>query len=69
MYEVLDREDVVLAESLLNNLVVGEGDTLLVDLAIAALVDQLANRLEVGLANVMSDSQLRWAATVERTRK
>ena len=50
VHEILNREDVVLAESLFNNLVVGEGNTLLVDLAVAALVDQLANGLQVGLA-------------------
>ena len=50
VHEILNREDVVLAESLFNNLVVGEGNTLLVDLAVAALVDELADGLQVGLA-------------------
>ena len=50
MHEVLNAEDVVLAEVLLDDLVVGEGDALLVDLAVSALVDQLADGLEVGLA-------------------
>ena len=40
----------MLAECLFNNLVVGERDTLLVGLAVAAFVDQLADGLEVGLA-------------------
>lgn len=50
MDEVLDGEDVVLAELLLNNSVRGEGDALLVDLAVAALVNQLTDGLKVGLA-------------------
>ena len=51
VYEVLNGEDVVLAEVLLDDLVVGERDALLVDLAVAALVDKLADGLEVRLAN------------------
>ena len=50
VHEILDGEDVVLAEGLLNDGVVGEGDALLVNLAVAALVDKLADRLQVGLA-------------------
>ena len=50
MHEVLNAEDVVLAEVLLDDLVVGEGDALLVDLAVSALVDKLADGLEVRLA-------------------
>ena len=42
VYEVLDGEDVVFAEGGLNDLVVREGNALLVDLAVSALVDQLA---------------------------
>ena len=48
--KVLDGKDVVLAKRLLNDLVVGQGNALLVELAVAALVDQLANGLQVGLA-------------------
>ena len=40
----------MLAERFLNNGVVGQGDALLVDLAVAALVDELADGLQVGLA-------------------
>lgn len=40
--EILNGEDVVLAEGLLDNLVTGEGHTLLVDLAVSALVNQFA---------------------------
>ena len=50
VHEILNGEDVVLAEGLLNDGVVGEGDALLVNLAVAALVDKLADRLQVGLA-------------------
>ena len=48
--QVLDAENVVLAEVLLDDLVVGEGDALLADLAVSALVDQFTDGLEVGLA-------------------
>ena len=48
--EILDGEDVELAERPLNDLVRGEGNALLVDLAVSALVDQLTDGLEVGLA-------------------
>lgn len=50
MDEVLDREDVVLAESLLDDRVVGKRNALLVDLSVSALVDQLTDRLQVRLA-------------------
>ena len=52
MDKILDGEDVVLAEGLLNDSVVGEGDALLVDLAVAALVDKLTDGLQVGLAEM-----------------
>ena len=48
--EVLNADDVVLAEHLLDDGVVGERDALLVDLAVAALVDQLSDRFEVRVA-------------------
>lgn len=47
--QILNADDTVLAEVLLDDLVVGEGNALLVDLAVAALVDELADRLEVGV--------------------
>ena len=58
VHEILDGEDVVLAEGLLNDGVVGEGDALLVDLAVAALVDKLTDRLQVGLAAMGKKSVL-----------
>jgi hypothetical protein len=48
--EVLNADDAVLAEVLLDQLVVSDGQTLLVDLAVAALVDELTVGLEVGVA-------------------
>jgi hypothetical protein len=39
---------------LFDNLVVGERNSLLVDAAVTPLVDQLADCLQVGLAEVMS---------------
>ena len=50
MDEILDAEDVVLAQIGLNDLVVGEGDALLIDLAVSTLVDEFPDGLEVGLA-------------------
>jgi hypothetical protein len=43
-------DDAKLAELLLDDGVVGDGDALAVDLGVAALVDELADRLEVDLA-------------------
>lgn len=48
--QVLHADDAVLAEVLLDEGVVGQGDALLVDLAISTLVDQLLDGLEVGVA-------------------
>ena len=50
VHEILNREDVVLAEVLLDDLVGGEGKALVVDLAVATLVDKLTDGLEVWLA-------------------
>lgn len=47
--EILHADDTVLAEALLNDGVVGQGNTLLVDLAVPALVDKLLDALEVGV--------------------
>ena len=47
--EILHADDAILAEVLLDDGVVGEGNTLLVDLAISALVDELLDALEVGV--------------------
>jgi hypothetical protein len=46
--KILNADDVVLAEGGLDDAVVGEGDALGVDLAVSALVDELADGLEVG---------------------
>ena len=50
VHKILYAENVVLAESLLDDLVVGQGDALFVDLAVTTLVDKLTDRLQVGLA-------------------
>lgn len=47
--QVLHADNAVLAKVLLDDLVVGERHTLLVDLAVAALVDELTDALEVGV--------------------
>jgi len=47
--EVLHADDAVLAEVLLNDGVVGEGDALAVNLAVSTLVDELLDALEVGV--------------------
>ena len=52
VHEVLHGEDVVLAQGGLDDGVVGEGNALLVDLAVSALVDQLTDRLQVRLAAI-----------------
>jgi len=46
--QILNADDVELAQSLGDNGVVSQGNTLLVDLAETALVDELADGLEVG---------------------
>ena len=50
VHNVLDRDDAVLAQVLLDDVVVRDGDALAVDLGVAALVQQLADALEVRLA-------------------
>jgi hypothetical protein len=47
--EILHADNAELAEGLLDDRVVGQGDALLVDLTVSALVDELTNRLQVGL--------------------
>lgn len=47
--EILHADDAVLAEVGLDDGVVGESDALLVDLSVSALVDELADGLEVGV--------------------
>lgn len=48
--EILYGENVIFAESFLDDTVVGKGNALLVNLAVTALVDKFADRLEVRLA-------------------
>lgn len=48
--QVFNTDDAVLAKVVLNQLVVGQSDSLLVDLSISSLVDELTDGLEVGVA-------------------
>jgi hypothetical protein len=47
--QVLNTDDTELAELLLNDRVVGDGDALAIDLGVSALVDELLDGLHVGL--------------------
>ena len=47
--QVLHADNAVLGKVLLDDGVVGEGNALLVDLGVSALVDELADRLQVGV--------------------
>ena len=48
--KILDAENVKFAKNTLDDTVVGDGDALLVYFSVAALVDELANRLQVWFA-------------------
>lgn len=48
--QILHADNAVLAEVLLNDGVVGKSNALLVDLSISALVDELADSLQVGVS-------------------
>ena len=47
--QIFHADNAVLAEVLLNDLVVGKSNALLVDLSVATLVDELTDSLEVGV--------------------
>jgi hypothetical protein len=47
--EILNADDAVLAEGGLNDGVVGQGNTLLLDLSVSTLVDKLLDGLQVGV--------------------
>lgn len=47
--KILNTDNAVLAEALLNDSVVGKGNTLLVDLSVSTLVDELLDALQVGV--------------------
>ena len=49
VHQVFHADNAVLAEVLLNDLVVGKSNALLVDLSVATLVDELTDSLEVGV--------------------
>jgi hypothetical protein len=50
VYKILDGENIILSKRRLDDAVVSKGDALFVNLAISALVDKLADCLQVGLA-------------------
>lgn len=58
MDQVFDTDDSVLAQHLFNDRVVCDGDTLFVHFAIATLVNQLANALQVGVATTAKQKTL-----------
>lgn len=58
--EVLNTDDTVLAENLLDELVVGQRDALLVDFEVSALVDELADCGEVRVTPSVDASALVW---------
>lgn len=51
MNEILNAKDVEFSEGIFNDGVVGEGDALLVDLSVSALVDEFADGLQVGFTS------------------
>ena len=53
MHEILDGQDVILAKSILDDGIIGQRDTLTIDFAVATLVDQLADCLQVWLSGVI----------------
>ena len=48
--DILNAGDAELAKAVLDEFVVGDGQTLLVDLSVATLVDELADSLQVGVS-------------------
>ena len=50
MDQVLHTDDAKFAQLLLDDLVIGEGYTLLVDLSVAALIDEVADGFDAGVA-------------------
>ena len=50
MHQIFHADDTEFAEVLFDDLVVGEGDPLLVDLPVSTLVDEVANGFHTGVA-------------------
>ena len=53
VHEILDGQDVILAKTILNDGVIGQRDALTIDFAVAALVDQFTDCLQVWLSGVI----------------
>lgn len=47
MDEILNADDTILAQLLLNDCIVSDGNTLFVDLSMATFVDQLSHTLQI----------------------
>lgn len=56
--EILNTENVILAQVFLNDGIIAEGYTLFVDLTITSFVDQFTNRLEVRFPGRSSEPAL-----------
>ena len=54
MDEILNADDTILAQLLLNDCVVSDGNTLFVDLAMATLVDQLSHTLQIWIPKIQN---------------
>ena len=50
MHQILHTDDTIIAQLLLDDGVVGESDTLLIDFAVAALIDEVADGFDGGVA-------------------
>jgi len=54
VHEILDGQGVILAKSIFNDGVIGQRDTLAIDFAVATLVDQLSDGLQVWLSGAIA---------------
>ena len=69
--KIFNTDDVVLTERLLNDRVVRDGDTLLVNLSISTLVDQTTDGLQVGITvgNIRLDQLKHLRGSLVKTNK
>ena len=54
MDEILNADDTILAQLLLNDWIVSDGNTLFVDFAMATLVDQLSHTLQIWVPKIQN---------------
>ena len=69
MHEILNGQDIILAQRILDDRVIGQRKTLTIDFAVTTLVDQLANGLQVWFSNVISSLTAALSRTDKRTHK